>query len=194
MSKIFRYIYLLSLAFFISSDAIEPYHASAINLQDVPSLDRKNGPLKNISSVLLYSFLSPGSKEADEKILSFIRAELLKIGKVEVLRMEPNKPIDILQFSGPALIYQIHPLVNLRGEALPVMRATLNLQAVVSVAKTNWLCSPYIWSANCFWEKKSGVTLEQDVAKSLPFLLNKFIGDYKAANPDQKEGLVFRIP
>src|SRR5690348_12717012 len=144
-----------------------------------PWVTDDNKPLQNISSVTVFPMLPTKSPTDDEKIISFICTELAKVGVVQQFSIETDKGLDLSQLSGPGLIYELHSLQSISGKSLPVMNASLNLEQKVTCSKEEYLA--YTWNTDCFWEKETPHTLEQEVQLSFVRLLTQFMDSYRSA-------------
>lgn len=170
----------------IRGDNTHQTKSSAYNRQDRENISFDN-PLKGFSKFLFFPMIPTGSKKSAEHLMKLVESKLQKYGQVNkskiLIQTDQGEVIDLSPFDvGATLIYQVEDLTTSRGKMLGIVRASLNFSTTITIAKTQEMCSPYIWAANFFALGSTKKHLDKFVEMSLNDLLDQFIRDFSAVN------------
>jgi hypothetical protein len=157
-----------------------------IYIQDRRSPDIDN-PLKGLTNFLFFLRCPAEDKIMADTIFALVEKKLSSYGQVNKTRMliqtDKGEAIDLSIFkTGATLIYQISNLQDISGNETGFVRASLNLYTETEIVKTKELCSPYVWSSNCFLKGSTKKDLANLVSLSLDNLLDQFNSNYKLVN------------
>ncbi|NDE82944.1 MAG: hypothetical protein EB051_04970, partial [Chlamydiia bacterium] len=142
-----------------------------IYIQDrrYPDIDN---PLKGLTSFLFFLRCPAQNKKMSDNIFAIVEKKLSSYGRLNKKRMlvqtDQGEAIDLSVFkTGATLIYQISNLTDLSGNETGFVRASLNLYTATEIVKTKEMCTPYVWSSNCFLKGSTKKNLENLVSLSL---------------------------
>lgn len=162
---------------------------SSYNIQDRPNPEIDN-PIKGLTSFLFFPMYPAKDKKMADNIFALVEKMLSQYGQVNktkiLVETDQGEAVELSVFkTGVTLLYKIQDVKDLSGSDTGMVRASLNLTTAIEVEKTKEICSPYIWSCNCFVKGSIKKDLEKLISLSLDKLLAEFNSTYNLVNTDK---------
>lgn len=119
-----------------------------------------------------------------EEITGFFNENLKKIGMVTKKEIFTREGMDLASFSHPSLRFTLEQVVDLEGKKMPVLKASLSLNAVTKVLKNEVLSSvtTNTWIVYLNQEKYTPLSA---IKAAFPSLIEAFYADFKKVNKEE---------